>query len=81
MTNDLVKATGVFAQQPSELKTIIAGSEITVSNDSNNFTISSDVISTDHHTMNQIDSYLADYTTSTALNAFLFIINLRNNLM
>ena len=75
----LIKATGVFAQQPSELKAIVGGSVTTLSKDSNNFTISSGFIRNDYYTMSRIDSFLADYSTTSALNTC--FIKLRNKII
>ena len=67
-TNDLVKATSVFAQQPSELKTSIGGSGITLSNDLYIFTINYDFMRTEYTNTNDLTTLISRYATLSYVN-------------
>ena len=69
-TNDLVKNTGIFAYTPAELKTLVAGAGIVLSNDANNLTITASITSlANYYTRTEVDTLFNSYYNRTYLDA------------
>ena len=59
LSHDIVKHTGNFGVEPAELKSLVAGSGIVLSNDANNLTITANITSLSNvYTQTEVDNLL-----------------------
>ena len=71
LAHDLVKNCGVIGHRSSELKkNIVAGTNITLTNDADNFTISADLSTTNFYNRTEVDNLLLNKASTPTLNNY-----------